>query len=73
MFVVSDNVWGAEPFVGGGEAACVVGDVLAFFVLYAKEAADVVENTDIVRPVDNQRGFVVASWQVFCGVDKIIV
>ena len=73
VLVVSDDVGGAEPFVGSGDAAGIIGDVFAFFILNAEETADVVKDFDIVRPVDNQRGFVVASRQVFCGVDEVVV
>jgi len=73
VLVITDDVWGTHPFVSGCDAAAVVGDVLAGLVLDAEKTADVVEDSGIVRPIDNQRGFVVASRQVFCGVDKVVV
>ena len=73
FLVIIGAVGDAYPFVGGGDAAAVVGDVFAGLVLQAEEAADVVENSKVVRPVNNQRGFVVASRQSFCRVDKIVV
>lgn len=73
VLVITDYVRCAHPFVSGCDVACVVSDVLAGFVLDAQKAADVIENSDVVRPVDNQRGFVVTSRQVFCGVDKVVV
>jgi len=73
VLVITDDVWGTHPFVSGCDAACFVGDVLAGLVLYTQKTADVVEDSGIVRPVDNQRGFVVASRQVFCGIDKVVV
>ena len=73
VLVVSDDVGGAEPFVGSCDAAGIIGDVFAFFILNAEETADVVENSDIVRAVDDERGFVVASRHVFGCVDEVVV
>ncbi len=73
VLVIADEVWGTHPFVSCGDAAAVVGDVVAVFILNAQKAADVVENSDIIRPVNYERGFIVASRQVFCGVDEIVV
>ena len=71
MLVISDYVGCAHPFVGGGTRG--VGDVVAFFILEAQKAADVVENSDIVRSVNYETLLVMTSRHIFCGVDEVVV
>ncbi len=53
VFVITDDVWGTHPFVSGCDAAGIVSNVLAVLVLYTQKTTDVVENSGIVRPVDD--------------------
>ena len=61
MLVISYDVWGAHPFVGGGAGG--VGDVVALFVFQAQKTADVVQDAKVIGAVNNQRLFVVACRQ----------